>query len=94
MSLPAFNNFGPVTLKAEDRPAEDPQALVIELTATLRTQTDELAYLLSVLRDTSRDVGRRIYLAEAQGQQAIETAGRVRESVERLSRAIRAAGRL
>jgi len=68
--------------------------MLIELADTMRAQSAELTYLLAVVADTSRDVGRRIYLAEAQGRAALETASRAQLAVETLTRTLRAAGRI
>jgi hypothetical protein len=83
----------PITRRAADQ-ADDAPALLLALAETLRTLNAEQTYLLSIVTDTSRDLGRRIYLAEAQGRTALETAGRAQQAVERLTRSLRAAGRL
>lgn len=83
----------PMKLRPEDT-ADDIPAQLFALAGMLRTQNAEMTYLLSILRDTSRDVGRRIYLAEAQGGRILETTARTRDSLEVLTRTLRAAGRL
>ena len=83
----------PITLRAADQ-ADDAPALLIDLAAALRTLNAETTYLLAILADNSRDVGRRIYLAEAQARTAAETGARCQQATERLTRSLRAAGRL
>jgi len=88
-----FDDPTPIRLHPADQ-ADDTPALLLALAETLRSLNAETTYLLSVLTDQSRDVGRRIYLAEAQARTVLETTGRAQESVERLTRSLRAAGRL
>lgn len=89
----AINDPTPVTLRPADQ-ADDTEALVLELAELLRTANGESAYLLIVLRDATRDTGRRVYRAEAEALQIQETIRRTQESLSALSRSLRAAGKL
>jgi len=83
----------PITLRAADQ-ADDTESLLIDLAAALRTLNAEHTYCLALVADTSIDVGLRIYRAEANIKTAQETGARCQRAVERLTRSLRAAGRL
>lgn len=83
----------PITLRAADL-ADDVPAQLFLLADQVRTINTETTYLLSVLNGRSADVGRKLSRAHGEAIQIRETCALLQESVETLTRTLRAAGRL
>ena len=83
----------PVTLRPSDV-ADDVPAQVIGLADTLRSLNAEATHLLSIVTRPQADYGRTFSRVQNDAVQIQEMVGRVQDSLELLTRTLRATGRL
>jgi len=83
----------PLKLRAEDLP-DDVPAQVIALADTLRSLNAEAAHLLSIVTRPQSDMGRTFSRVQNDAVQIQEMVSRVQDSLELLTRTLRASGRL
>ena len=83
----------PLKLRADDLP-DDVPTQVIALADTLRSLNAEATHLLSIVTRPQSDMGRTFSRVQNDAVQIQEMIGRVQDSLEVLTRTLRASGRL
>ena len=94
MALRNIDQFPePVTLRAVDL-ADDIPTQLFALADLLRSLNADTTHMVSILSARQTDVGRTLSRVQAEAVQIRESAAGVQQSVETLTRTLRAAGRL
>ena len=83
----------PLKLRADDLP-DDVPAQMIALADTMRSLNAEATHLLSIVTRPHADMGRTFSRVQNDAVQIHEMIGRVQDSLEVLTRTLRASGRL